>query len=131
MFTMLNPRSLKTMVFIARVLVVAVGVYAFLIPTTIEAHSDNEYPHTDHHEILESGWAICTPYYKATKVGDWWYAEACIGAYYCKSRWQSYHGKHPCGGCGAYQDSSVHWVSDADCPGNGYFSCVSSGCYQN
>ena len=126
-----TKRRLKVSLLVVGVLVIA-GGYIFFIPTTIEAHSNNKYPHTNHYEVLESGWAICIPpYYTAKKIGDWWYREVCYGPYYEKARWQNYHGKHPCGGCGAYQPSSLHWVSDADCPEAGYFSCVSSGCYQN
>ena len=125
-----NKGRLRVTLLVVGVLVVA-GGYTFLMPTTIEAHSDNEYPNTDHREVLDSGWAICTPFYTLRKVGDWWVRESCVGVYYSKARWQSYHGKHPCGGCGAHIDSSVHWVSASGCPGGGYYSCVSSGCHQN
>ena len=110
-------------------LVVGLVVQGFLMPTTIESHSDNEEPYTNHYEVLESGWAICTPFYYAKKVGDWWYREYCIFAYYEKARWQNYHGVDPvtCSACGQEVDSSSeHWVSDSSCDWGGYYSCISS-----
>ena len=125
---MLGLRHLKATILIVGVFAAAIGVYLLLIPKTIEAHSSNESPWTDHYEVLDSGWVVCSPFYFLRKVGDWWVREYCLLAYYEKAHWQVPHGVPDCTACGQTGD---HWVSDTSCYAGGYFSCISSGCYAN
>lgn len=118
MSTMLNLRSLKTMVLIARVLVVAVGVYTFLIPTTIEADNENEPPQHTHTVTVQTKVGYCggptiTFWYENGIL--WW--EYCTFFVYKKGYFETH---------GVYEPPSM----SCQCTPNGPDNCPCNSCYE-
>ena len=87
---------MKVSLVVVGILVVAGGVYIFLIPTTIEAHNENDSPRHTHFETLARKWGFCG--YPGSILfwssGGWSYSEYCTVVYYSKARWQT-HGVNP------------------------------------